>query len=610
MSCLQGYTRKITLIVIDIVLINISLLLALFLRFDFLVSGERIEQTINIAPLLTGITIISFYIFGIYRSIWRYASDREIIKIILSSVLGVSVSFVLTEMVIGVRYPRGIYVIALFLIIVFVSGSRLFYRMVRRFSTIFTAPAKGSTRVLVIGAGDAGAMLIKEFKNLKDRYNPVAVIDDDTWKWNARINGVPVRGGLDSLIDVCKNYKVEEIIIAIPSASKKRISEIIRVCRQTKCKLKIIPGIYDLVDSNVSLKHIRDVSIEDLLGREEVKLDNSAISSYINEKVVLVTGAGGSIGSELCRQISRFSPSKLIILDNYENTAYELYNELIQKNDGLNLELVIASVREKERLREVFSKHRPQVVFHAAAHKHVVLMENNPSEAIKNNVLGTLNVALCSHEYNTSKFVLISTDKAVNPTNIMGATKRIAEMVIQSVNKQSSTEFVAVRFGNVLGSNGSVIPIFKKQIEKGGPVTVTHPEVTRFFMTIPEAVSLVIQAGAMAKGGEIFVLNMGEPVKILNLAKELIKLSGFEPEQDIKIEFVGLKKGEKLYEELLLEEEGILSTKHKDIFVANPTNLIFSEVVAQIEDLLEGVEDGSGIVEKKLKGMVKGFKRG
>ena len=409
---------------------------------------------------------------------------------------------------------------------------------------------------MIIGAGEAGVLVIKEYKNHPQlNSKPVALIDDDEYKQGRVIMGVPVVGKRDDILAQVEKLKIDEIILAMPSASKKDISSIVDICKKTKAKLKILPGVYELIDGKVTIKNIRDVQIEDLLGREEIKTDINAISSYIKDKVILVTGGGGSIGSELCRQIANIKPRKLVIIEIYENSAYDIQNELLRRNKDLNLKIYIASIVDRDIMFDLFNIERPDVVFHAAAHKHVPLMEDSPKESIKNNVFGTLNLVHAADKYGVKKFVMISTDKAVNPTNIMGASKRICEMIIQSVNPVSKTDFVAVRFGNVLGSNGSVIPLFKKQIEEGGPVTVTHKDVIRYFMTIPEAVSLVIQAGAIVKGGEIFVLDMGKPVKILDLAEDLIRLSGFEPYKDIQIEIIGLRPGEKLYEELFLRKK-------------------------------------------------------
>lgn len=559
---------------IDAILINLAYILAFYIRFDGDFTGRMFLQYFptymeNIVTF-TIIKLFIFYALGMYKNLWRYASVEEVFQIVLTSV--VSNTAVITYMVFTQQMlPRGVYALAVLLDTVFVGGIRLSVRATRNIRENNVFRRKDYKRVLVVGAGQAGALVIKELKS-HDTLNskPVAVVDDDSSKLGAKINGVPVLGNRYELKKIVDSKKIDEIIIAIPSAYKKEIREVVEECSKTKCKLKIVPGIYELIDGQVSIKKIREVEIEDLLGREPVKVDLEGISGYVSNKTVLVTGGGGSIGSELCRQIASFKPKRLLILDIYENNAYDIQNELIRKYPGLQLDVLIASVRDRSRLDEIFRTYLPEVVFHAAAHKHVPLMENNPQEAIKNNVFGTKNVAECAHEYGTEKFVLISTDKAVNPTNIMGATKRVAEMIIQSMNVGSKTEFVAVRFGNVLGSNGSVIPLFKKQISEGGPVTVTHPEVTRYFMTIPEAVQLVIEAGAMAKGGEIFVLDMGEPVKIIDLARNLIRLSGFEPEVDMEIKVVGLRPGEKLYEELLMDEEGLSATKNNKIFVGKP----------------------------------------
>ncbi len=438
-----------------------------------------------------------------------------------------------------------------------------------------------------MGAGQAGSMVIKEMKENKHiGYLPIAVVDDDKAKIRTSIHGVPVLGGRDKIKETVIKENIDEIIIALPSAPKSEIRKIVELCKDTKSKLKTLPGVYEIIDGKVSLKAIRDVNLEDLLGRDEIELHTEEIAGYIKDETILITGGGGSIGSELCRQIAVYNPKQLIIFDIYENNAYELENELkTHYKNSIDIHVAIGSVRDQERLRQVFIKFKPGVVFHAAAHKHVPLMELNPSESVKNNVFGTLNLALISEKFKVKKFVLISTDKAVNPTNMMGATKRLAEMIVQAIDKRCGTEFVAVRFGNVLASNGSVIPLFKKQIAQGGPVTVTHPDITRYFMTIPEAAQLVIQAGAMAKGGEIFVLDMGQPIKIVDLARDLIRLSGFEPDKDIKIEFVGLRPGEKLYEELMLKEEGIQSTSHESIFIAKPLDLSFNEVMMGVKAL-------------------------
>jgi FlaA1/EpsC-like NDP-sugar epimerase len=465
-------------------------------------------------------------------------------------------------------------------------------------------------KLLIIGAGDASALLIKEIKRHKSfNYSIVGLIDDDASKQGKLINGIEVIGGRDRIIDVCEEKAVEEIILAIPSADLETKREIINICRDTKSKLKTLPGIYEIIDGEVSISKLRDVNIEDLLGREEVTLNSENINKYIKDKTILVTGGGGSIGSELCRQISKFKPSKLVILDIYENNVYDVQMELNRTHPELNKEIIIASIRELGRLREIFEKYKPDVVFHAAAHKHVPLMEGNPAEAIKNNIIGTYNVLKCAHEYKVKKFVQISTDKAVNPTNIMGATKRFCEIMVQAFDNSSTTEYVAVRFGNVLGSNGSVIPLFKKQIAEGGPVTVTHPEINRFFMTIPEAAQLVIQAGSIAKGGEIFVLDMGKPVKIVDLARDLITLSGYKPDVEIKIEYTGLRPGEKLYEELLMNEVALTSTEHDKIFVEKPSSIDLEFVEKSIEEFRKVASMDKEEIFKLVEEKVPTYKR-
>lgn len=496
-------------------------------------------------------------------------SIDELFKLILASFIGGVLSFV-SNILLGNPIPRSVLLITWILVIFEAGSMRLGYRVLRRYVRKSQNRPEDFQRVLIVGAGDAAAMLIKELNQQSTPYLPIVAVDDDKWKEKSKILGVPILNDISKIKKYVDEFAINEIFIAIPTLSRKRLKEIIKLAQETKCKVKTLPSISEIVNGKVSIQSIRDVSIEDLLGRDEVNLDIKGIATYLENEVVLVTGGGGSIGSELCRQICKFNPQHLIILDNYENNAFELEQELKYKFPNQLVSVIIANVRDKERICRVFNEHKPNIIFHAAAHKHVPLMEANPEEAVKNNVLGTLNVAQCADENKVKRFVLISTDKAVNPTNIMGATKRMAEMIIQTMNQQSETEFIAVRFGNVLGSNGSVIPTFRKQIERGGPVTVTHPEITRYFMTIPEAARLVLQAGAIAKGGEIFILDMGEPVKIVDLAKQLIKLSGYEPDVDMKIQFTGLRPGEKLYEELLLAEEGATTSIHKEIYIAKP----------------------------------------
>lgn len=605
---LKTQRKKILLLIADIALINLAIYTALVFRFDGFISEHFIQVFESSFIYITIIEVVAYYCFGLYRSLWSYASIDELVQVFFATTIGIIGVFIFGT-VMDMRLPRTVYAMSWVLTFLFAGGIRISGRLMRRVKNLSKNLGVTVKKVMIVGAGQAGSMVIKELKEHQDlNLIPTLVLDDDPKKHNSYIHGVPVKGGRDKLVQLAKEYNINEIIVAMPSAPKSEISDILRLCKETKCKLKKLPGVYEIINENVSINSIREVNIEDLLGRDEVVLNIKEISSYIKNEVVLVTGGGGSIGSELCRQIAKFHPKKLVILDIYENNAYDLQQELKRSfKNKLNMEVVIASVRDKKRLDEVFDKYRPGVVFHAAAHKHVPLMEANPAEAIKNNVFGTLNTVICADKYRVKRFVLISTDKAVNPTNVMGATKRIAEMIIQAMDKQSKTEFAAVRFGNVLGSNGSVIPLFKKQIEAGGPVTVTHPEITRYFMTIPEAARLVIQAGAMAKGGEIFILDMGQSVKIVDLARDLIRLSGFEPDEDIKIEFTGLRPGEKLYEELLLSEEGIGNTRHKSIFIGKPLDISMDEVMLGIRSLEECLNKGGNIIVP-LSAMVPTFR--
>lgn len=588
-----GKFRTKVLILMDAILVNFSFVVAYLIKFeaDFNnITQNFIRSLIIIAILATAIKVASFFAFKLYSSLWKYASVYELILIVISCLLSNALMFCYA-MIFKSEIPESIFIITFFIDIFMVGGVRFIYRILRRIKNgVFYRESK---RVLLIGGGDAGAITIKQLKLHPElKYNPVAVIDDDIYKIGMKINGVPIVGQRKDIVRVVEEKNIDEIIITIPSAGNKTINEIYKECSKTSCKVKILPGVSQLINEKVVIKKIRDVNILDLLGREPIKLNIEEISSYLADRTILVTGGGGSIGSELCRQIANYNPKKLIILDNYENNAYDIQNELMCKYPKLHLEVVIATIRDCHRIDNIFDRFRPEVVFHAAAHKHVPLMEDNPWEAVNNNVLGTLIVAECADKYKADRFVLISTDKAVNPTSIMGATKRIAEMIIQAIDKQSNTEYVAVRFGNVLGSNGSVIPLFMKQIEAGGPVTVTHPEITRFFMTIPEAVQLVLQAGAMANGGEIFVFDMGQPVLIRDLARNLIKLSGFEPDEEIKIEYIGLRPGEKLYEELLMAEEGLSATKNDKIFVLKPKAVDFELLKREIRALQDiDIED-------------------
>ena len=580
--------RQAILLSVDICCILIAFLLSLRL----IGNNSGIELNNIIIPL--GICIVLhigiFMKSGCYSSLWRYAGDEEILSIIMSSVIYTTIS-IISHKILGYNYSILFYLVYGIFIAASTIGVRLCYRSGRRLAN--RGYIEEESRVLLVAAGTAGHVVINEIKrNPQMRKKIVGLLDDDINKVGRRIHNIKILGTTEDVEEIVNQHHIDEIIITMANVSKEEKKAIIEKCQQTKCKLKTLPGMYEIIDGKVDIKKIRDVEIEDLLGREPIKTNLKEISDYIENKVVLVTGGGGSIGSELCRQIATFNPKHLIIVDNYENNAYAIQQELIRKyGKTLNLSTIIASIREEVRMEEIFKEYRPEVVFHAAAHKHVPLMENAPSEAIKNNIFGTYKVASLADKYKVKRFVLISTDKAVNPTNIMGATKRAAEMIIQTLNEKSDTEYVAVRFGNVLGSNGSVIPLFKKQILEGGPVTITHPDIIRYFMTIPEAVGLVIQAGAMAKGGEIFILDMGEPVKIVDLANNLIKLSGFEPGEDMKIEFTGLRPGEKLYEELLMSEEGLTSTENKKIFIGKPVDFDTNKVKQHLEVLSKIVEN-------------------
>jgi FlaA1/EpsC-like NDP-sugar epimerase len=583
--------KKITLLlVLDVAAVSLVYILALLLRFEFAPSNPQYQGYIAIClDSLVWLALIKIAVFasmGLYSSLWKYASMDELVRIAAASFVGNAFAVVFM-MISGHTLPRSVYLMAVVLDMAAIGLIRLSYRWARNrysyrqagrimtgglLSYIKSRNTSYSKRMMVVGAGDAGAALIKEVRLHPDQRQQVVVaVDDDKEKLNQRIYGVRIAGNRSDIPRLAQKYDVDEIVITMPSVSRARIREILEECNRTQCKVKILPAYIDLINEKVSIKALRDVEIEDLLGRDPVQVDMEEISGYLEGKIVLVTGGAGSIGSELCRQIGRYRPHLLICVDVNENAIHEFSAEFRARYPEVDYTAVLASVRDVARMREIFKKHRPHVVFHAAAHKHVPLMETNPREAIINNALGTKIVMDAAEEYRTEKLVMISTDKAVNPTNVMGATKRIGEMLIQERSRTSETSFAAVRFGNVLGSNGSVIPTFRRQIAAGGPVTVTHKDICRYFMTIPEAVQLVIQAGAMAEGGEIFVLDMGEPVKILELAEKLIRLSGFEPYEDIRIEITGLRPGEKLYEELLLSEEGLQDTAHHKIFVGHPT---------------------------------------
>lgn len=581
--------RQCILLGIDICCVLVTFLLSLKLT----ASENNLILNSILLPIAVCMTfhVIVFMKSGCYSSLWRYAGAEELISIVVASI-SYAIPCMIVHRLIGYKYPILFYIVNVILVIALTGGVRLSYRTGRRITKI-SYIEDNISKVLLIGGGAAGSIVINEIKvNPQMKKRVVGILDDDLNKVGRKIHNIKILGTTDEVKKIVEENNIDEIIIAMANVSKEEKRAIIEKCQQTKCKLKTLPGIYEIIDGKVDIKKIRNVEIEDLLGREPIKTNLNEISDYIEEKVVLVTGGGGSIGSELCRQIASFNPKHLIIVDNYENNAYAIQQELIRKyGESLNLSTIIASIREEVRMEDIFKEYRPEVVFHAAAHKHVPLMEKSPSEAIKNNIFGTYKVANLADKYNVRRFVLISTDKAVNPTNIMGATKRAAEMIIQTLNERSNTEYVAVRFGNVLGSNGSVIPLFKKQIEEGGPVTITHPDIIRYFMTIPEAVGLVIQAGAMAKGGEIFLLDMGEPVKIMDLANNLIRLSGFEPGVDMKVEFTGLRPGEKLYEELLMSEEGLTKTENSKIFIGKPVDFDTNKVKQHLNVLGKIIEN-------------------
>lgn len=585
------HKRKLILLFVDMVLINLAFCLALFIRFDIAVPQQYYDSFFKNILFITLMQVVVFSLFGLYRSLWEYASIDELMQIFLATLVSGGLA-VLIGFMTGSRLPYSVYLAAWVIMCMLTGGSRLSYRYLRRMSKSRLRSNCKASRVMIIGAGSAGSMIIKELKRQPElNLVPIIVMDDDKRKHGTRINGISVMTGRKKIKEIAEQYNIDEIIVALPSASKKDKAEILRLCKETRCRLKTLPNVIDMISGQASVKQLREVNIEDLLGRDEINLNMNEISGYLKDEVVLVTGGGGSIGSELCRQIAKFGPKKLVIFDIYENNAYDLQNELLYTYKGkLDLDVLIGSCRDRVRLKEVFERYRPGVVFHAAAHKHVPLMEGSPAEAIKNNVFGTLNTARRADDYGAKKFILVSTDKAVNPTNIMGASKRLAEIIVQSMNRMSKTSFAAVRFGNVLGSNGSVIPLFQKQIMQGGPVTVTHPEIIRYFMTIPEASQLVIQAGALADGGEVFVLDMGEPVKIADLASDLIRLSGLEPDIDIRIEYTGLRPGEKLYEELLMAEEGLEQTAHAKIFIGKQADMSFKEVIMAIKALENSME--------------------
>lgn len=603
------FYRRTYLIIYDIISVIFSSYIAVLIRYEFHLDTvpEHFLTPINrFLPVNILLTLLIFYIFRLYHSLWAFAGETELQNLVVSCAISALLNSV------GLQFfkvseqpvPKSYYFLYMFVLISMMFVSRFSYRFLRS-QKHKQQNKKNGISVMVIGAGEAANVIIKEIVNSNFSTMVIrCIIDDDQGKWGRYIQGIKVAGGRDRIIECADLYDIDEIIVAMPSISRPELRKILEICKETNCKLRSLPGMYQLVNGEVNVSKLRDVEVEDLLGRDPISVDLDSILGYVQNKKVLVTGGGGSIGSELCRQIASHRPNHLIILDIYENNVYDIQQELKTKYPELKLTVLIASVRNTNRMNWIFEKYRPEIVYHAAAHKHVPLMEDSPNEAVKNNVFGTWKTAQAAAFYGVRRFVLISTDKAVNPTNIMGASKRICEMIIQTFNNHYDTEFVAVRFGNVLGSNGSVIPLFRKQIVAGGPVTVTHPDIIRYFMTIPEAVSLVLQAGAYAKGGEIFVLDMGEPVRILDLAENLIRLSGYRVGEDIKIEFTGLRPGEKLYEELLMDEEGMKETANKLIHVGKPIEIDEMEFFQQLKRLKEESKNESRDIRPLIKEIV------
>ena len=600
--------RILLLMMVDAMIITIAGPMAIYLRYNFIWEQQAIifiEYIFRYLPVNLLLSLLIFWMCRLYRGIWKYASASDLANILIGCFFSAAAQTVGMKLL-RLPFPRSYPFMYFAILSAGISTFRFSYRILGYIQSRREGMLKaGKKNTMIVGAGEAGYTLLKELQNSRFvGQNVCCIVDDDPGKQGKYLRGVLVAGTRHDICRLAEEYDIDEIMIAIPSASHGMIQEILDICSRTSCQLKVLPGLYQLVNGEVSISKLRNVEIEDLLGRAPVDTQIDSIMDYVSGKTVLVTGGGGSIGSELCRQIAMHEPRRLIIFDIYENNAYDIQQELKRRYPDLDLVALIGSVRNTHRINNVFEKYRPDIVYHAAAHKHVPLMEDSPNEAIKNNVLGTYKTAQAADRFHASRFVLISTDKAVNPTNIMGASKRLCEMVIQMMNHRSRTEFVAVRFGNVLGSNGSVIPLFKKQIEEGGPVTVTHPDIIRYFMTIPEAVSLVLQAGAQAKGGEIFVLDMGKPVKILDLALNLIRLSGYRPYEDIDIRFTGLRPGEKLYEELLMSEEGLQSTENELIHIGKPIEFDEERFCQQLKELDELSRQDSPKIKEKVMEIV------
>lgn len=598
----------------DCILINLSAILSYYLRYGKNMPLQQLQIYTGMAIVVVIVKIAVFHFMGLYKPMWRYAGFDEILRIFFAVCVGNAIIIIYIYLNGLTMVPRSIYIIAIFVDFLFIGGSRFYRQIFNRLQVMNRFPAAQTKRVMIIGAGEAGGMLIQEYRNNPARgILPVCFIDDDKQKIGRGLSGIPVVGDRHSIAYFAEAKRIDQIIIAIPSIKRNDLTEILKACNQTKCQLKILPFYNQIQDiegnvADILLKKIRDVDIDDLLGREEVDLDNSDARSLIQGATILVTGGGGSIGSELCRQISRLNPARIVIAEMSEDHTLYIADELNETFPAIAVERVMMNIREEDRVREVFAQYRPDMVFHTAAHKHVHLMELNPREAVKNNIFGTLNIARAADACGVRRFVLVSTDKAVNPTNVYGATKRVCEMIVQAMNTVSPTEFIAVRFGNVLGSNGSVIPIFKKQIAVGGPVTVRHPEVIRYFMTVQEASKLVILAGSLAKGGEIFVLDMGEPVKMDKLARDLIRLSGLTPDEDIEIRYTGLKPGEKLYEELLMADESLVATDNSKIFVSRILDVTMDELEEKLRIIREGLTQGDPETVAALRQTVPSFK--
>ncbi len=605
--------RIILLVVSDLMGIMLAAVLPLYVRYDFQfleIPPEYWETAIgNYIPNVI-LTLLIFYIFHLYNSVWRYASDTELINNLIAVVL-CSVMQPILFWIEGVRMPISYPLFYGFFLMVISCGVRFSYRLLRAIQNMrLNSYSSKRTNCMVIGGGAAGNGIIKEIESSRYLSMRVACVIDDNVNCHGKyLRGVPIVGGREMIPACVEEYAIDEIIIAIPSASQAKIKELLEICKETGCHIRILPGMYQIIRGEVSVSQLREVEIEDLLGREPITVNTDEILNYVQDKTILVTGGGGSIGSELSRQIASHAPKRLIILDIYENSLYDIQQELKKAYPELDLVVLVASVRNTARMDAIFKEYHPDIVYHAAAHKHVPLMEESPNEAIKNNVFGTWKTAIAANKYGVKRFVLISSDKAVNPTNIMGASKRICEMLVQDLNRRSdTTEYVAVRFGNVLGSNGSVVPLFKKQIEMGGPVTVTHPDIIRYFMTIREAVSLVLQAGVYARGGEIFVLDMGKPMHILDLAINMIQLSGYKVDEDIKVEFTGLRPGEKMYEELLMKEEGLKETANKLIYIGKPIEFDTNKFEAQMKALEEASDKEAENIRELVKDIVPTYK--